>query len=220
MIKYKIYVVFLLVIFICGFSFVQATSATLPLLGKVIYIDPGHGGKDPGATYKDIYESNINLSISLKLGNILEKNGAIVLYTRTGDYDLAVNNAINRKRSDLSRRANVINESNCDMFISIHLNSIASSTWKGAQVFYDDINSENKKIAEIFQSVLKEDLKTTRKYKEMNDMYMYKRIKVPGVLVEVGFLSNPNERILLQDNTYQNKVSQSLYEGVIKYFHL
>lgn len=220
MIKYKIYVVFLLVIFICGFSFVQATSTTLPLLGKVIYIDPGHGGKDPGATYKDIYESNINLSISLKLGNILEKNGAIVLYTRTGDYDLSVNNAINRKRSDLSRRANVINESNCDMFISIHLNSIASSTWKGAQVFYDDINSENKKIAEIFQSVLKEDLKTTRKYKEMNDMYMYKRIKVPGVLVEVGFLSNPNERILLQDNTYQNKVSQSLYEGVIKYFHL
>lgn len=220
MIKYKIYVVFLLVIFICGFSFVQATSTTLPLLGKVIYIDPGHGGKDPGATYKDIYESNINLSISLKLGNILEKNGAIVLYTRTGDYDLAINNAINRKRSDLSRRANVINESNCDMFISIHLNSIASSTWKGAQVFYDDINSENKKIAEIFQSVLKENLKTTRKYKEMNDMYMYKRIKVPGVLVEVGFLSNPNERILLQDNTYQNKVSQSLYEGVIKYFHL
>ena len=220
MIKYKIYVVFLLVIFICGFSFVQATSTTLPLLGKVIYIDPGHGGKDPGATYKDIYESNINLSISLKLGNILEKNGAIVLYTRTGDYDLAVNNAINRKRSDLSRRANVINESNCDMFISIHLNSIASSTWKGAQVFYDDINSENKKIAEIFQNVLKEELKTTRKYKEMNDMYMYKRIKVPGVLVEVGFLSNPNERILLQDNTYQNKVSQSLYDGVIKYFHL
>ncbi len=220
MTKYKIYVIFLLIVFICAFGFVKASSNELPLLSKVIYIDAGHGGLDPGAIYKDIYEADINLSISLKLADILEKNGAIVLLTRTGDYDLSVNNAVNRKRSDLSRRANIINDSQCDLYISIHLNSIASSTWRGAQVFYDDINPNNKKIAEILQKRFKKDLKTTREYKEMTDMYMYKRIKVPGVLVEAGFLSNSNERYLLLKPTYQDKIANSIYNGILEYFHM
>ena len=220
MTKYKIYVIFLLIVFICAFGFVKASSNELPLLSKVIYIDAGHGGLDPGAIYKDIYEADINLSISLKLADILEKNGAIVLLTRTGDYDLSVNNAVNRKRSDLSRRASIINDSQCDLYISIHLNSIASSTWRGAQVFYDDINPNNKKIAEILQKRFKKDLKTTREYKEMTDMYMYKRIKVPGVLVEAGFLSNSNERYLLLKPTYQDKIANSIYNGILEYFHM
>ncbi len=220
MTKYKIYVIFLLIVFICAFGFVKAGSNELSLLGKVIYIDAGHGGLDPGAIYKDIYEADINLNISLKLADILEKNGAIVLLTRTGDYDLSVNNAVNRKRSDLSRRANIINDSKCDLYISIHLNSIASSTWRGAQVFYDDINPNNKKIAEILQKRFKKDLKTTREYKEMTDMYMYKRIKVPGVLVEAGFLSNSNERYLLLKPTYQDKIANSIYSGILEYFHM
>ena len=218
--KYKIYVVFLLSIFICVFGFVNATENNLPLLGKVIYIDPGHGGLDPGATYKDIYEADINLSISLKLSNLLEKSGAIVLLTREGDYDLSVNNAVNRKRSDLSRRANIINESGCDIYISIHLNSVSSETWKGAQVFYDNINPKNEVLAKILQEVFKKQLKTTREYQEMTDMYMYKRVKVPGVLVEAGFLSNANERYLLQKSEYQEKIANILYNGIVQYFHV
>lgn len=219
MIKYKIYVVFLFFLSICAFGFVRASDNDLQLLGKVIYIDAGHGGIDPGAVYKDIHEADINLKISMSLANLLEKNGAIVLLTRTGDYDLSVNNAVNRKRSDLSRRANIINESNGDIYISIHLNSIASSTWRGAQVFYDDINPKNEKLAKLLQNTLKKDLKSSREYKEMTDMYMYKRIKIPGVLVEVGFLSNDNERYLLLQKTYQDKVAKSLCGGIIEYFH-
>lgn len=219
MIKYKIYVVFLFFLSICAFGFVRASDNDLQLLGKVIYIDAGHGGIDPGAVYKDIHEADINLKISMSLANLLEKNGAIVLLTRTGDYDLSVNNAVNRKRSDLSRRANIINESNGDLYISIHLNSIASSTWRGAQVFYDDINPKNEKLAKLLQNTLKKDLKSSREYKEMTDMYMYKRIKIPGVLVEVGFLSNDNERYLLLQKTYQDKVAKSLCGGIIEYFH-
>lgn len=219
MIKYKIYVVFLLFLSICAFGFFRASDNDLQLLGKVIYIDAGHGGIDPGAVYKDIHEADINLKISMSLANLLEKNGAIVLLTRTGDYDLSVNNAVNRKRSDLSRRANIINESNGDLYISIHLNSIASSTWRGAQVFYDDINPKNEKLAKLLQNTLKKDLKSSREYKEMTDMYMYKRIKIPGVLVEVGFLSNDNERYLLLQKTYQDKVAKSLCGGIIEYFH-
>jgi len=216
--KYKISMLFVLILFLCTFSFARADDQELILLGKVIYLDPGHGGLDPGAIYKDIEEATINLEISQKLMNVLEQQGAIVYLTRNGDYDLAVNNAVNRKRSDLSRRGNIINRSMCDLYLSIHLNADTSNTWKGAQVFYDDINPNNEKIAKIMQQVLKEDLKTTRKYKETSDMYLHKRVTRPGVLIEVGFITNPNERYLLTTDSYQQKVANTITRGVIKYF--
>lgn len=218
MLKYKISMLFVLILFLCTFSFARADDQELILLGKVIYLDPGHGGLDPGAIYKDIEEATINLEISEKLMNVLEQQGAIVYLTRNGDYDLAVNNAVNRKRSDLSRRGNIINRSMCDLYLSIHLNADTSNTWKGAQVFYDDINPNNEKIAKIMQQVLKEDLKTTRKYKETNNMYLHKRVTRPGVLIEVGFITNPNERYLLTTDSYQQKVANTITRGVIKYF--
>lgn len=202
----------------CTFSFVTASTNNLELLGKVIYLDPGHGGLDPGAIYNDIEEEDINLEIAKKLRNVLEEEGAIVYLTREGDYDLAVNNAVNRKRSDLSRRGNIINRSMCDLYLSIHLNADTSTTWKGAQVFYDDINSKNEKIAEIIQQVLKEDLKTNREYKKTNEMYLHKRVTRPGVLIEVGFITNPNERYLLKTGEYQTKVASSITRGIKKYF--
>lgn len=208
----------LLLFFVCLFSYGIVRANTLPLLGKVIYIDPGHGGADPGALAGNLRESDINLEISFKLQEVLMKEGAIVYLTRTGDYDLSVNNALLRKRSDLSRRANIINSSNADMYISIHLNADTSSTWKGAQVFYEDVNEENIKIAQILQEQFKSDLNTNRKYKKLSNQYMYKRIKVKGVLAEVGFITNPNERYLLKQGEYQYKISNSICKGLIKYF--
>lgn len=203
---------------ICLFSYGIVNALTLPLLGKVIYIDPGHGGKDPGAIAGNIEEADINLEISLKLQEILEKNGAIVYLTRYGDYDLSANNVSLRKRSDLSRRVNIINESNADMYISIHLNADTSTTWRGAQIFYDDVNGENKIIGNILQNQLKEDLNTSRELKKLTNQYMYKRIKIKGVLAEVGFITNPNERYLLKQQEYQYKIANSLCDGIVKYF--
>lgn len=219
MLKYKIIVFSLFLLTISGISYVQASNQTLPLLGKVIYLDPGHGGLDPGAIYKDIEEEEINLEISTKLAKSLEQLGAIVYLTRTGDYDLAVPNTINRKRSDLSRRANIINRSKCDLYLSLHLNSETSSTWKGAQVFYDDVNEKNKTIAEIMQKSLEEKVNTKREFKEMTTIYMYQRIKQPGVLIELGFLSNPNERYLLTTNTYQQKLIDAMINGIRTYLN-
>jgi len=190
-----------------------------PLLGKVIYIDPGHGGKDPGAVYKDIKESDINLSISLKLQEELEKRGAIVHLTRYGDYDLAANNAFLRKRSDLSRRANIINASMADLYLSIHLNADTSSIWKGAQVFYDPVNEKNEIIAKIFEQEFTNYLNTNRKYKKLTNQYMYRRVKIPGILIEAGFLSNHNERYLLQKEDYQKKLADVITKGIIRYFN-
>ncbi len=218
MLKYKMTMLFILILFMCTFSFVTASTNNLDLLGKVIYLDPGHGGLDPGAIYKDIEEEDINLEIAQKLRSVLESEGAIVYLTREGDYDLAVNNAVNRKRSDLSRRGNIINRSMCDLYLSIHLNADVSTTWKGAQVFYDDINSKNERIAEIMQIVLKEDLKTNREYKKTSEMYLHKRVTRPGVLIEVGFITNPSERYLLRTEEYQTKVANSITRGIKKYF--
>ena len=215
----KGYMLFLLIISLCSFSFVGANKSeySLELLGKVIYIDPGHGGADPGTVYKDIYEKDINLNICLKLQKVLESEGAIVYLTRYGDYDLS-NNSYSRKKSDLNNRAKIINESGADIYISIHLNSISSSTWRGAQVFYDDINKKNIEIANLFQEQLKKDLKTNREVKEIKTMLMNRKITVPGILIEAGFLSNPNDRYLLRQDDYQYKICNSIRNGLIKYF--
>ena len=204
-------------ILVCDLAKANITKNNLKLLNKIIYIDPGHGGLDPGTIYKNIYEKDINLSISKKLKKILEEEGAIVYLTRYDDYDLAINGALERKKSDLNNRAKIINKSKADMYVSIHLNSIESSTWSGAQVFYDDVNSNNKEIAEIMQKILKKKLKTNRKVKEINNMLMNRKITIPGVLIEVGFLSNPNERYLLQNTEYQYKICEAIKKGIENY---
>ena len=185
------------------------------LAGKIIYIDPGHGGRDPGANYKDIKESDINLSICLILREKLEMEGATVYLTREGDYDLSSIYTSRHKKSDLSNRINLINKSNADMYISIHLNATPSSKWHGAQVFYDDVNKENKKIAEVISNKLN----TDRNISEIKGMYLNKNLKVPGVLIEAGFISNASDRKKLLDKNYQIKLSEQIVEGVIYYFN-
>ena len=212
MLKYKMHILFLFIVTLCTFTFVNAEEPILK--NKTIYIDPGHGGRDPGAIYKDIKESDINLQISKYLKEELEKNGAQVYLIRIGDYDLSENNARNHKKNDLTARARLINESNCDMYISIHLNSDPSPTWNGIQIFYTDNNENNKKIAET----IKEQLKLKRKTKELKNMYLFERIKQPGILIEAGFISNPNDRYKLKQTDYQKELSKNITNGIIKYF--
>lgn len=217
--KNKLYILFLFFVSISIVSFVSAKTNNLPLLGKVIYLDPGHGGPDPGALSKELKEADINLSISLKTQKTLEQMGAIVYLTRYGDYDLSVPNTINRKRSDLSRRGNIINRSGCDLYLSIHLNADTSSTWKGAQMFYDDVNANNEKIAKIFQEKFAKNLKTKREYKKKDNLYLSKRVTRPGILIEAGFITNSNERYLLKTDEYQQKIANTILEATIKYFY-
>lgn len=221
MLKYKIYVFILFIISVLSINIVVAKKNNynnLKLFNKVIYLDAGHGGKDVGAVYGGIYEKDINLEISLKLEEELTKKGAIVYQTRYGDYDLSLPNTINRKRSDLSRRSNIINESKADIFLSIHLNAETTGSYKGPQTFYNDNNKKNKDIAILMQKKLNSDLSGRRKYKKDNSLYLQKRVKIPGILIEVGFLSNPNERYLLKKDWYQKKVVNSITQGLIYYF--
>ena len=216
--KYK-YIVFVFFgVILCLIRGVFAKAEGKELLSKVIYIDPGHGGVDCGAYYKNVKESDVNLEISTRLMNALKKEGATVYLTRYGDYDLSTPGAWNRKRSDLSRRANIINKSNCDLYLSIHLNADDSGLFHGAEVYYDTINPENEKIASIFQNEFNKHLSNNRDYKENSTKYLQRRVSRPGVLLEVGFLSNSSERALLTNEVYQNKLVNVIKGGIYKYF--
>ena len=216
--KYKITLLILFLIILFSVNQVNAYVNDFPLLCKTIYLDAGHGGKDPGAIYDNVYEKDINLDIVKKLQFELEKMGAVVLLTRDDDYDLASIDAKKRKQSDLLKRANLINESKCDMYISIHLNAYSSTKWSGLQIFYDDINPNNKILAEIMNETLKSNLKTVREIKRENGYFMYHKINVPGILIESGFITNSNDRYKLKDSNYQTILARNIVLGVVNYF--
>lgn len=216
--KYKTLVIIMFFIFSFSISRVYASVSDLPLLGKVIYLDAGHGGVDAGAEANRIKEKDINLILVKKLEKELVSKGAIVYLTREGDYDLS-KTTVNRKRSDLANRAKLINESKADLYISIHLNSTTDSRWRGLQIFYNKVNSENKVIADTLNDIIKNNLSNVRDVKEENNYYMYKKIDVPGVLIEAGFLSNPSDNYILRDEEYQDTLVNNIVLGVINYFN-
>jgi N-acetylmuramoyl-L-alanine amidase len=196
--------------------------SNLPLSGKIIVLDPGHGGPDPGAVKGDAIEKDISLSVSLKLRDYLQQQGALVILTRETDIDLAdkeLKGYSKRKVQDLNRRLDMINDSEADLFASIHLNAIPSSKWKGAQTFYSGHYKESERAAKFVQEELRRNLEnTTREAKTSNEIFLLKNSKKPGVLIEIGFLSNPTERGLLMQEEYQEQVAASVYQGIMRYF--
>lgn len=216
MLKYKMNILFIFILTLCTFTFVNAEEQQLK--GKIIYLDAGHGGRDPGAMYKDLKESEINMQISNELKIKLESHGAIVYQTRIGDYDISKIYTKNHKKNDLETRAKIINESDCDIYISIHLNSDPSPTWNGTQIFYTNKNEKNKELAQIIQNEFKEKLKSKREIKQLKNMYLFDRIKKPGVLIEAGFISNANDRYLLKNKEHQKKIADTITDALIKYY--
>lgn len=213
--KTLILVIFFLSVFCI--SKVNAVVNDYSLLGKIIYIDPGHGGPDSGAISSTFLEKDMNLLLSKKLESALIGKGAVVFLTRDGDYDLA-NSTMNRKRNDLYNRVKLINASNCDMYVSMHLNASPSKKWNGIQVFYSNVIEENKKIAEIMTDTMKNNMKNVRDFKKENGYYMYSKIKVPGVLVEAGFISNNNDNYKIRQEEYQDILINNIVMGIENYF--
>ena len=197
-------------------SFVYMKELNPNLVGKSIVIDVGHGGKDSGTVYDDVKEKDINLSIALKLRDELVMNGVNVILTRDGDYDLSLPNANRRKKSDFDNRINIINNSGADMYLSIHINYLGDAKYYGAQVFY---TKGNEAIADNLQRKFVDKLKSPMNSRKISDdIYMYKKLKIPGVLIECGFLSNSKERKLLIDEKYQYKIVKSIVDGLSPFF--
>lgn len=214
LIKLTLLLLLFLIIIISIFN-VSASNLTFPLLGKTIYLDAGHGGVDNGATVNNVHEKDLNLQIVYKLKETLTSAGATVLLTRKDDNDISNPNALYRKKSDFDNRIKLINNSNADLYISIHQNIYQNKKYSGPQVFYV---KDNQKLAEIIQNTLNKYLNTKRKVKTINNTYMYKLLKKKGILIECGFISNDNERYKLKTEEYQLKLSKIITEGIITYY--
>ncbi|WP_352399718.1 N-acetylmuramoyl-L-alanine amidase [Anaerotignum sp.] len=194
----------------------KSTRAMLPVDQKVVILDAGHGGWDPGktgTTGED--EKQINLAVMGKLQQYLEQGGATVLVTRSSDEALGKG-----KRADMAERKKIANENEGDILVSIHQNAFPSSGAKGAQVFYHKSSEDGKKLAELVQESLKinVDGENKRQAKQNSDYYILRTTEIPAVIVECGFLSNRGEEALLNDEAYQDKLAWAIYLGIIDYF--
>lgn len=187
---------------------------------KTVVIDPGHGGSDPGKIgVNGEKEKDINLELALMLRNKLEKKGITVIMTREEDRGLNDENTENRKVQDLQRRVEMIHEKQPDCVVSIHQNSYSDSEIKGAQVFYYEDSAEGKILAEILQKTLckQVDPENHRQAKGNTTYYLLKRTDVPLVICECGFLSNPQECLLLTQEEYQEQVTDAIVSGLLEY---
>lgn len=194
---------------------------TFPLVGTTIVLDAGHGGADGGATFEGTEEKEITLIIVKMLRAYLEEAGATVYVTREEDTDLASDETKGmsmRKSEDIRKRLAYIDEKDADFYLSIHLNALVDNRWHGAQTFYNPNNEQNKQIAETIQQAFITHLENTdRQALPIEDIYLIKHVKTPGALIEVGFLSNPDERKLLKNKSYQRKIASSIYFGILEY---
>ena len=215
-INFVILTCIILVGVVLQFGRTQAVYTMAPVEKKVIVLDAGHGGWDPGkAGTNGLNEKDINLKIVEKLQKYLEQSGAVVLVTRNTDEALD-----SKKKGDMLNRKNIIDESKADIMVSIHQNSFPQARVKGAQVFYFGESNNGRQLAESIQKSLIDNLdkNNTRQAKSNTDYYILKKTEIPSAIVECGFLSNSGEEALLNDDEYQETVAWSVYIGIIDYF--
>lgn len=190
---------------------------------KVVLIDAGHGGIDGGALSKDgTPEKDINLNIGILLGANLKSMGYKVEYTRTEDTGLYTEGKSVREKKieDLSNRVKLKKETNCDVFVSIHLNTFPQASCKGAQVWYSNY-SGSQELGTLVQSTLKEKLDPNNKREAKAAGTQYKVLRendeMAGIIVECGFLSNQEECEMLKTEDYQMKIADALAEAINGY---
>ena len=205
-------------ILLLSISLVLKKSNNNILYGKVIVIDPGHGGNDNGAEVNNVLEDEINLNIAKLLYQKLFDQGCIVHITRVGDYDLAPQDSQTRKMKDLKRRTRFINEVDADLFISIHLNIFIQEQVKGIQVFYQQYKDESKKLAKSLQNEFNRLINEKNKKPKIGDYYILNNTYPTGVLIECGFLSNDEDRLNLNNHEYQDKICKIIYKGILDFY--
>ena len=200
-------------------------TVTLPVSGKTIVIDAGHGKPDEGAeSSRGTTEAETNLKIALKLQNLLEQSGCSVILTRSDEnaiYDIDSKTLRQKKISDIHNRVKIGNESSADIFVSIHLNKIPQQQYDGWQTFYNAQNAEGQKLAVSIQNNLNDAIQkeNNRVAKSIENIYIVKHVEIPITIVECGFLSNPDEEKLLLEDEYQNRLAWGIYNGIIDYFY-
>ncbi len=211
-------IVALLMLFSFGLSYsiVKVSTLAQPKSQYVIVLDAGHGGLDGGSIgcTTQVKESDLNLNVVKKLQPYLEKFGFQVVLTRKGNDNFSDN-----KVKDMEQRESIINSSTPNLVVSIHMNSFPTSDQKGAQVYYQEGAEESQKLATSIQKQFQEHLDTNREANH-GDYYILKCSKVPTVLIECGYLSNPEDEANLIQEEYQEKLAYQIFCGIIKYLNI
>lgn len=190
---------------------------------RIVIIDAGHGGEDSGAVgINGILEKDLNLTIAKEVGELFTKEGYAVVYTRTKDkllYEEHENIKGIRKISDLKNRCKIAAEYPNALFVSIHMNSFSNAKYSGLQVYYSPENEESRLLASSVQQSVKNSLQTEneRKIKKGEGMYVLENIENTAILIECGFLTNPEECKKLSEKEYQKSLSFSIFCGIIEH---
>ena len=171
-----------------------------------------------------ITENSINLSIVLKTKKLIEQSGNTVILTRTdenGIYDEECNSIREKKISDIKKRVKIGNESNADIFVSVHLNKISQKQYWGWQTFFKKEDEKSKKLATCIQDGIGCVVKRQNKRIPLSieNIYIVDHVQIPISIVECGFLSNEKEEKLLQTEEYQQKLAEGIYLGIMNYFN-
>ncbi|MGG4033816.1 N-acetylmuramoyl-L-alanine amidase [Paenibacillus cisolokensis] len=185
-----------------------------------VLLDAGHGGIDDGASYGGVLEKNINLAIAKKVYLLLNSEGIPTVLNRTGDYALSDDNrwhaSRSRHRRDLSQRRQLTDEINVQILVSLHVNAGRNKNKRGPLVLHQD-NEESVKLATCIQEALNRQQGTHAKPKLGKPFYLLNSVKRPAVIVEMGFITNAEDRAMLTDPQQQTAIAQAIVSGIRQY---
>ena len=188
---------------------------------RVVLIDAGHGGVDPGAVgISKVLEKDITLAVSKRLQVLVDQGGAKTIMVRSDDSDLGSSQGLlKRKREDLAKRIQMAMDTQAEVYLSIHANSFPDAKLTGAQTFYHSDSPEGKQLAQAIQQELNLMTKGKRVAKGNQEIYVLKKANQAAVTVELGFLSNHEEEQLLTTPEYQQQLAVAIYKGLTAYFN-
>ena len=228
--SHRVQILFCLLVLLSSLGIpTYSAQAAGPLAGKAIVIDPGHGGEDPGAVVNGFQEKDVNLQVALRLKSLLEGSGATTIYTRGADTTLGT--SADRRRSDLEERVRIANESDGDVFISIHADSLADTSRSGVVVFYGPetgyayshvrppvLIAQSRNLALELRDSLREVARADDRGVRSVPYYTLGKIEIPAVIAEIGALTNYEEAVRLHDPVYQESLAAALFSGILAYF--
>jgi len=217
--KKYIFIAFICCILIGAIAIIPSINTSTRPKGKyTIVIDAGHGGRDGGSIgINGSVEKDLNLQYSKSLKKMLEKAGVNVVMTRSGDEGLYSDNADNKKLSDMRKRREIINNTQPDLVVSIHMNSFPLDSCKGAKTFYQIGSDISFEAAKSIQNSLHYYIDNASSTVGAGDYYILNCTPYTSVLIECGFVSSPEEEQLLNNEVYREKFIYSVYCGIMMY---
>ena len=195
-------------------------SAITGMKGRRIAIDPGHGGSDSGAIGPTgIMEKAVTMRVSRELKRLLEAEGATVILTRTGDTEVSEKGASATSVEELQARCDVANQAKADIFLSIHADAFTNREVKGTTAYYyAQGTKQSKQLADSVRTALIDAIGTVDRGTQSCNFYVVKHTDMPAILVEISFISNPDEEKMMNSETGIKKIAQGIADGIADYF--